>query len=107
MNFVKLAARHSPEVSPLTEASAPAETPVAFPFPSPPSIFHPAPQLQELQRNRPVVPFRLPDGKTGWLVTRYDDVRQVLIDPRFSRAAAARPDVPDTGLGQVAADSIL
>jgi cytochrome P450 len=31
----------------------------------------------------------------------------VLIDPRFSRAAASGPDVPDTGLGQIAADSIL
>jgi cytochrome P450 len=60
-----------------------------------------------LQQGRPVVQIQLPDGKTGWLVTRYDDVRQVLIDPRFSRAAASGPDVPDTGLGQAAADSIL
>jgi cytochrome P450 len=83
------------------------ETPVAFPFPSPPSIFHPAPQLKDLQRDRPVTQFQLPDGKIGWLVTRYEDVRQVLIDPRFSRAAAFGPDVPDTGLGQASAGSIL
>ena len=86
---------------------AEAAAPVAFPFPPAPSIFHPSPELKTLQRDRPVAPFRLPDGKTGWLVTRYDDVRQVLIDPRFSRAAATGPDVPDTGLGQAAAGSIL
>jgi cytochrome P450 len=91
----------------LPESSSLTEEPIAFPFPPPPSIFHPAPELKELQRNRPVARFRLPDGKTGWLVTRYEDVRQVLIDPRFSRAAAAGPDVPDTGLGQASTDSIL
>ncbi len=107
MNFAKLAECHSPEVFPLAETSAPAEAPVPFPFPAPPSIFHPAPELKDLQRTRPVARFRLPDGRTGWLVTRYDDVRQVLVDPRFSRARAFGPDVPDTGLGQAAADSIL
>jgi cytochrome P450 len=80
---------------------------VPFPFPPPPSIFHPAPKLGELQRSRPVVQIQFPDGKTAWLVTRYDDVRQVLIDPRFSRAAAASPDMPDSGLGEAAADTIL
>jgi cytochrome P450 len=93
--------RRSPEVSPL------AESPIAYPFPPPPSIFHPGPELQALQRDRPVAQFRLPDGKTGWLVTRYSDVRQVLIDPRFSRAAATGPDVADTGLGQASAEGIL
>src|SRR3978361_991872 len=81
--------------------------PVAFPVTAPPSNFHPAPELKELQRDRPVARFQLPDGKTGWLVTRYEDVRQVLIDPRFSRAAAFGPDVADTGLGQASAGSIL
>jgi cytochrome P450 len=83
------------------------EAPVSFPFPTPPSIFHPAPQLAELQRDRPVAEFRLPDGRTGWLVTRFADVRQVLVDPRFSRAEATRPGVADTGLGQASAGTIL
>ncbi|GAB1643036.1 cytochrome P450 [Krasilnikovia sp. MM14-A1259] len=83
------------------------EAPIPYPFPPPPSIFHPPPELAKLQQDRPVAQIQLPDGKTGWLVTRYDDVRQVLIDPRFSRAAAIGPDVPDIGLGQAAADSIL
>lgn len=84
-----------------------AEAPIPFPFPPPPSIFHPAPELKDLRGSRPVAQFQLPDGKTGWLVTRYADVRQVLIDPRFSRAAATGPDVADTGLGQASAGSIL
>jgi cytochrome P450 len=84
-----------------------AEAPVSFPFPKPPSIFHPAPELTRLQLSRPVAEFRLPDGKTGWLVTRFSDVRRVLIDPRFSRAEASKPGVADTGLGQASAGSIL
>ena len=91
----------------MAEPSTLDDQPVAFPFPAPPSLFHPAPQLKDLQQSRPVVRIQLPDGKQAWLVTRYDDVRQVLIDPRFSRAAASAPGMPDTGLGQAAADSIL
>lgn len=79
----------------------------SFPFPAPPSIFHPAPQLTRLQLTRPVCEVELPDGKTAWLVTRFDDVRRVLIDPRFSRAEASKPGVADTGLGQASAGSIL
>jgi len=91
-------------VNPLTST---ADAPVAFPFPPPPSIFHPAPEFVELQRTRPVARFRLADGKEGWLVTGFDDVRRVLTDPRFSRAAATGPDVADTGLGEASAGSIL
>ncbi|NMO51912.1 cytochrome P450 [Actinoplanes sp. TBRC 11911] len=79
----------------------------AFPFPAPPSIFHPAPQLTRLQLTRPVCEVSLPDGRTAWLVTRFDDVRKVLIDPRFSRAEAAEPGVAGTGLGKDSAGSIL
>ena len=64
-------------------------TTVAFPLPPAPSLYHPAPRLAELRANQPVAEISFPDGSTGWLVTRYTDVRQVLIDPRFSRAAAA------------------
>jgi cytochrome P450 len=79
--------------------------PIPFPLPASPSIYHPTPELAELQKNRPVVQLAMPDGSTAWLVTRYADVRQVMTDPRFSRAAAA--GVASTGLGELAKDSIL
>lgn len=36
----------------------------------------------------------MPYGGVAWLATRYEDVKAVLADPRFSRAAAAGRDVP-------------
>jgi biflaviolin synthase len=45
------------------------------------------PVLSELMREGPVTRIKLPDsGGWAWLVTRYDDVRLVTNDPRFSRA---------------------
>lgn len=49
----------------------------------------------------PPRPAELPGGGPAWLVSRYEDVRQVLSDPRFGRAqlyaadAPALSDVPD------------
>ncbi|CAL9373340.1 cytochrome P450 [Streptomyces sp. enrichment culture] len=46
------------------------------------------PVLAELMREGPVTRIRLPNGEGwAWLVTRYDDVRMVTNDPRFSREA--------------------
>jgi cytochrome P450 len=36
----------------------------------------------------------LPNGTPVWLVTRYDDVHQVLTDPRFGRSPVHAPDAP-------------
>jgi cytochrome P450 len=47
-----------------------------------------------LRETEPLALVRLPYGGPAWLATRYDDVRLVLGDPRFSRAAAVQPDVP-------------
>ena len=81
--------------------------PVQLPLPPAPSLYHPTPVLNELRENRPVVQIQFPDGRTGWLVTRYADVRQVLVDPRFSRAAASAPEVAQGGLSVLAAETIL
>ncbi|MFE2752863.1 cytochrome P450 [Actinosynnema sp. NPDC059335] len=56
------------------------------------------PAYLELLRDEPVSRVRLPYGGEGWLATRYDDVKTVLADPRFSRAAVMEPgaDVPRT-----------
>ncbi|MDN3292499.1 cytochrome P450 [Streptomyces ficellus] len=45
------------------------------------------PVLAELMREGPVTRIQLPHGEGwAWLVTRYDDVRMVTNDPRFTRA---------------------
>ncbi|MEU8709981.1 hypothetical protein [Streptomyces sp. NPDC048565] len=62
------------------------QAPAVTPFPPTPSLSHPPPELNELQRDRPVTRFRLAGGKTGRLVTRYEDVRQVPTDqPEHTR----------------------
>jgi biflaviolin synthase len=53
--------------------------------------------LTELMREGPVTRIQLPNGEGwAWLVTRYDDVRMVTNDPRFSREAVM--DQPVTRL---------
>jgi len=55
------------------------------------------PVLTELMREGPVTRIQLPNGEGwAWLVTRYDDVRTVTNDPRFSREAVM--DQPVTRL---------
>jgi biflaviolin synthase len=46
------------------------------------------PVLRELMEEGPLTRVKLPNGEGwAWLVTRYDDVRMVTNDPRFSREA--------------------
>ncbi|MFE0676441.1 cytochrome P450 [Streptomyces sp. NPDC058867] len=46
------------------------------------------PVLTELMREDPLTRIQLPNGEGwAWLVTRYEDVRMVVNDPRFSREA--------------------
>ncbi|MFE5096362.1 cytochrome P450 [Streptomyces sp. NPDC056638] len=46
--------------------------------------FDPPPVLHTLRNQAPISRVRLWDGSTPWLVTRYDDVRALLADPRIS-----------------------
>lgn len=46
--------------------------------------FDPPRRISELRDRRPVSPLLFPDGHEGWLVTGYDEVRQLLADTRFS-----------------------
>ncbi len=62
----------------------------------------------EATRPRPLVPLHrlkppepgpprrtaLPNGTPVWLITRYDDVRKVLADPRMSRSLLTAPNAP-------------
>jgi cytochrome P450 len=79
-----------------------------FPLPEPPTLYAPLPELAGAQRDEAVVKVDTTDGGIAYLVTRFQDVRTVLVDPRFSRAAATRStDVAaDFGLGALASDSI-
>ncbi|WP_030672126.1 cytochrome P450 [Streptomyces rimosus] len=48
-------------------------------------LFTMPPVFTELQDSRRLCPVEMPSGDRLWLVTRYEDVRFVLHDPRFSR----------------------
>ncbi|MGW7486455.1 cytochrome P450 [Streptomyces sp. NPDC054786] len=53
------------------------------------------PTLKRLLNEEPVARIRLPHGEgEAWLVTRYDDVRTVTTDRRFSRSAIIGRDFP-------------
>jgi nocardicin N-oxygenase len=52
------------------------------------------PAFAELRAEQPLSRIRLPYGGEAWLAVRYGDVRFVLSDPRFSRAAAMAEDMP-------------
>jgi cytochrome P450 len=57
------------------------------------SPLEPPPGLAEARDAEPVVKVRLWDGSSAWLVTRYADVRQTLIDPNIS-SDTTRPGFP-------------
>lgn len=67
--------------------------PRTFPLPVPDPL-EPSPDYAELRESEPVAPLTLPTGHQAWVVTRYEDVRQVLADPRFSKSALTAPDAP-------------
>jgi cytochrome P450 len=77
-------------------------------FPNTPTgQLEPNPLLDQLRATEPVVRVRAPYGSDAWLVTRYEDIRTVLADHRFSRAAAISDDVPRATPSVPQADSIM
>ncbi|MCF6468321.1 cytochrome P450 [Nonomuraea sp. MG754425] len=76
-----------------------AETP-EYPFRNPTAL-EPPQEWAELRQGCPVAPIRLASGDTALLLTRYDDVKQVLSDPRFTRQldaeGAARVTANESG----------
>ena len=80
------------------------QLPVAphFPFQrtdplAPPSLY------AEARRAQPIFQVTLWDGRKAWLVTRYEDVRAVLVDPRFS-GEFSNPDFPAVTEARVVVD---
>lgn len=57
---------------------------LSFPFANPAALEPPA-EWAQLRQRCPVTPVSLPSGDAAMLVTRYDDVKRVLADPRFPR----------------------
>ncbi|MHA6781510.1 cytochrome P450 [Pseudonocardia saturnea] len=64
-----------------------------YPFAEPDGLAF-DPRYAELRREEPLARVALPYGGDAWLATRLDDVRTVLSDRRFSRAATVGADVP-------------
>ncbi|WP_054055173.1 cytochrome P450 [Alloactinosynnema sp. L-07] len=60
----------------------------AYPFRLPDALSPPS-EWADLRAKEPVAPVRLPSGDRALLLTRYDDVRRVLSDPRFTRHSDA------------------
>jgi cytochrome P450 len=58
----------------------------------------PHPLYERLRAEQPVHRAQLPAGGTGWLVTRYDDVRRALTDSRLAKGRLASPTGYITGL---------
>jgi cytochrome P450 len=60
--------------------------------------FDPPPALRTLREQAPVNEVRLWDGGAAWLITRYEDQRALLSDPRIS-ADATLPNYPHNSAG--------
>src|SRR5688572_31683244 len=75
--------------------SAPAAAlPAAPRFPSPRTQpLDPPPLYARARRNQPIFQVTLWDERRAWLITRHEDVRAILVDPRFS-GEFANPDFP-------------
>jgi nocardicin N-oxygenase len=69
--------------------------------------FEPDPLLLELSRERPAFRMRAPHGGECWMFTRYEDVRAIQADPRFSREAMIGQDVARTSVYPLTGGSIL
>ncbi|MER8044490.1 cytochrome P450 [Streptomyces sp. NPDC094032] len=58
--------------------------PYRFPLPRVPATEPPG-AYTGFRADSPVVPVTMPSGDTAYLITRYEDARRVLVDPRYSR----------------------
>ncbi|WP_228000629.1 cytochrome P450 [Nocardia australiensis] len=62
--------------------------------------FNPPPDLARLREDQPISRVRIWNGNQGWLITRYNDVRAVLADPRFSADPDRSGYLPVTAASQ-------
>jgi cytochrome P450 len=86
--------------------SAQSEAP-RFPFPPSPVPYDPGPEVRELMAKSPVNKVRLPDDSTAWLVTGFNETREVMIDQRYSRALVFAPGRQVYGVEATLADGMI
>lgn len=67
--------------------------------------FDPPPAGTRLRDETPITRVTLSDGTTPWFVTRYDEARRLLADPRLS-SDAGRPGYPAPGASERGGSSI-
>jgi cytochrome P450 len=63
----------------------------------------PPPQYAQARSTQPILPVSLWNGRRAWILTRYDDMRSVVTDPRFS-GEFAHPDFPTVTEARVVVD---
>ena len=80
---------------------------IKFPLPPSPVAYDTGPQLRALIAQQPVTRVELPDGSAAWLVTGFGEVREVLIDRRFSRALVHQPDRVQRGVEAILDESMI
>jgi nocardicin N-oxygenase len=80
--------------------------PDVFPFAGS-SYAGPAPQYVRLRAERPVARVRTAGGVDAWLVSRYEEARIALADPRLGRAATVAPDAPRIGGSMTSAPEMI
>lgn len=78
-----------------------------FPFPPSPVPYSPGPEMRELMAKCPVNQVRLPDDSTAWLVTGFNEAREVLIDQRYSRALVFAPGRQVYGVEATLSDGMI
>ncbi|HEX6521827.1 MAG TPA: cytochrome P450 [Streptosporangiaceae bacterium] len=69
--------------------------------------YDPAPEIRELHAKCPVNKVRLPDDSMAWLVTGFDEAREVMIDQRYSRALVFAPGRPLYGVEVTLAEGMI
>jgi cytochrome P450 len=82
------------------------DRPIKILPPAPPQLHRSASRFTAVLAGRPAARAELPDGSPLWLVGGFEAVRQVLVDQRFSRAAALAPGRSLEGTEVVASASI-
>ncbi|MFF0579688.1 cytochrome P450 [Streptosporangium saharense] len=80
----------------MTETTIPLTAALGQPFPWPRVSFDPPKPYAWLRAEQPVTRVTTAEGQPVWLVTRYDDVRAILTDPRVS-ADSRNPGFPRIG----------